>query len=118
MKYNNDSRIKHSKQNRDKIILAAKKLVFEKGYDKISVSEITKKAGVSKGSFYIHYHTKDDLIQDIINFTFEAIRGCTRDCLEGCPEKGVIYGVGLGDTKAVLSHKDYLKEAYDMGFNC
>ena len=50
--------------------------------------------------------------------TFEAIRWCTRDCLEGCPEKGVIYGVGLGDTKAVLSHKDYLKEAYDMGFNC
>lgn len=74
MKYNNDSRIKHSKQNRDKIILAAKKLVFEKGYDKISVSEITKKAGVSKGSFYIHYHTKDDLIQDIINFTFDDAR--------------------------------------------
>ena len=48
---------------------------------------------------------------------FEAIIGCTRDCFEECPEKGVIYGVGLEGVKEVLSHPDYLTQAYNMGKN-
>lgn len=70
MKYNNEQRKEQSKINKEKIIEAGKRLVLDKGYDNVSVSEITKKAGVSKGAFYIHYKTKDDLIQDLIDFTF------------------------------------------------
>ena len=50
--------------------------------------------------------------------TFEAIRGCTRDCMRNCPEKGVIYGVGLGERGAVHEHKEYLLKAYEYGKNC
>ena len=50
--------------------------------------------------------------------TIEAIRGCTRDCMENCPEKGVIYGVDLGERGAVRGHEEYLLKAYEYGKNC
>lgn len=61
--------------------------------------------------------TQWDENKEIIENVFEAIRGCTKDCFEECPEKGVIYGVGLEGIKEVLSHPDYLTQAYNMGKN-
>ncbi len=54
----------------------------------------------------------------IMENTLEAIRGCTRDCLENCPEKGVIYGVGLCDANEASAREDYMSQAYDFGKNC
>lgn len=62
--------------------------------------------------------TQWDSNKEIMNNTFEAIRGCTRDCFEGCVEKGVLYGTGLSELKDVLKHNDYLQQAYKMGENC
>lgn len=50
--------------------------------------------------------------------TVEAIRGCTRDCFENCPEKGVIYAGGVVDKSDVKKRDDLLKLAYDAGLNC
>lgn len=50
--------------------------------------------------------------------TLEAIRGCTRDCLESCPEKGFILAGGVTNKGEVNSHKDYLEKAYNFGLHC
>ena len=47
---------------REEIISAAKKLIIEKGYRKTSVEDITNEAGISKGSFYTYFKSKDSLI--------------------------------------------------------
>jgi|GEM_PF-4728908 hypothetical protein CLOSPO_01274 len=80
MKYNNELRKENSQLNKEKIIAAGKRLILDYGYDKVTVSEITRKAGVSKGAFYIHYKTKDDLIQDLIDFTFNDVK---KDSIKG-----------------------------------
>lgn len=54
----------------------------------------------------------------IMENTLEAIRGCTRDCLENCPEKGVICGAGLCDVNEASAREDYMSQAYDFGKNC
>ncbi len=41
------------------------KLIRDKNINKISVSEITRLAGVSRGTFYLHYKDVDDLYNDI-----------------------------------------------------
>ncbi|MBQ7277120.1 MAG: TetR/AcrR family transcriptional regulator [Bacilli bacterium] len=71
MKYNNESRTAKSNENKDKIIEVALKLINEKGFDNVSVSEITKEAGVSKGAFYIHFESKEDLIEKQISMYFD-----------------------------------------------
>lgn len=51
-----------SKETKAKIFLAAKTILQEKGYDHLSIKNICEKAGVSNGSFYHHFKTKDDLL--------------------------------------------------------
>lgn len=49
--------------------------------------------------------------------TVEAIRGCTRDCFEGCTEKGVLTVGGVAE-KGDIAGREELKEAFAMGRNC
>lgn len=37
-------------------------LFNEKGYDNVTVEEITSRAGVAKGSFYTYFHSKSDIV--------------------------------------------------------
>ena len=51
-----------SKETKDKIFRAAKNILQKKGYDHLSIKNICEEAGVSNGSFYHHFKTKDDLL--------------------------------------------------------
>lgn len=54
------------KDKKELIMESAIKLIFEKGYSDTKVEDITKEAGIAKGTFYIYFKTKDDLIVSII----------------------------------------------------
>lgn len=47
-------------------ISAAEKLITEKGANDFSLADLAKEVGVSKGTLYYHYPTKDELILDIM----------------------------------------------------
>lgn len=51
-----------SKETKTKIFLAAKEILQKKGYEALSIKNICEEAGVSNGSFYHHFKTKDDLL--------------------------------------------------------
>lgn len=53
-----------SKRNR--IQLAAMQLFQEQGVDSTSVNEIVKRANVAKGTFYVYYKDKKELISQIL----------------------------------------------------
>lgn len=59
---------KNNKQTekQKKVMEAAVKLFAEKGYSNTSTSEIAKKAGVSEGTIFKHYGTKENLLLSII----------------------------------------------------
>jgi len=61
--------------------------------------------------------TQMDENKEMMDRTFEAIRGCTRDCFENCEEKGVIYGVELSELGDATQNTFLLKKAYEMGYN-
>lgn len=42
-------------------------LIREKGYDAITVEEITQRAGLGRATFYLHYKDKEDLLLDQLN---------------------------------------------------
>lgn len=50
-----------------KIFEAAVNLINEHGINKVSVDSIVQAAGVSKGTFYLHYESKDALLIDLVN---------------------------------------------------
>lgn len=49
---------------KNKVFETAITLIKEKGYDSVTVSQICEKAGVAKGTFYVHYNSKEDIIKE------------------------------------------------------
>lgn len=59
------------------ILNAARSILAEKGFEDTKISEIVQKAGVAKGTFYIYFPSKLDLILALVremreNILFEA----------------------------------------------
>lgn len=51
-------------------------LMNEKAFDKIKISDITRKAGVSRMTFYKYYSSKEDVVEDYLN---EIVSGYIND---------------------------------------
>lgn len=51
-----------SKETKSRIFHAAKTILQKHGYEHLSIKNICEEAGVSNGSFYHHFKTKDDLL--------------------------------------------------------
>lgn len=49
-----------------RLLAAAETLVLRHGYDKTSVAEVARAAGVSKGAFYLAFASKDELIEELV----------------------------------------------------
>lgn len=68
----------HNKQedfysNRQKIINAATALVMERGVKGTSLADISKAAGISKGTLFYHFSAKDDLVYELTEKHFDEI---------------------------------------------
>ena len=53
-------------KTRDVLLKAARELVFERGHEKISIKNITNRAGVATGTFYNYFVTKQDVFEAVI----------------------------------------------------
>ncbi|GAB1482619.1 hypothetical protein MASR2M78_14350 [Treponema sp.] len=53
-----------ARKTKNAIMESALSLFKEKGFDAVTIEEITQKAGVAKGSFYTYFATKSDIIVD------------------------------------------------------
>lgn len=71
----------NAQESRELIIGAAEKLFFEKGFDKVSMRDISEEAKLSKGAIYHHYKSKDEIIKEIINKYVELQRSILVDLI-------------------------------------
>lgn len=73
---------------RDNILKAALTLFAEQGYEKTTVQQIAKKAGVGKGTTYEYFNSKEQLFYEVIqtglNSIFERL-------IEAVETKGTAY---------------------------
>ncbi len=67
-----------SKETKERIFQAAKRILQHSGYETLSIKNICEEAGVSNGSFYHHFKTKDDLL----SYYIEDQPGMEPDLLE------------------------------------
>ncbi|MFT3892678.1 MAG: TetR/AcrR family transcriptional regulator [Anaerolineales bacterium] len=62
-----------SEETRTKILESAIKLFSTHGYNKASVDDICKEAGISKGAFYHHFKSKQELFLALLDGWLQAI---------------------------------------------
>lgn len=61
------------KQKKAHIRQTALELFAENGFHATSISQITKKAKISKGLIYNYFESKDDILEDIFQWAFSTI---------------------------------------------
>lgn len=64
---------RRKQRTREALKQAAMDLILEKGYDAVSVQDITDRADLGRGTFYVHFTDKEDLMWSVIREGFDAI---------------------------------------------
>ena len=57
--------VKAAAVRRLELVDLAERLFLEKGYERTTVNDVIDAAGVSKGAFYHHFRSKEDLLEAI-----------------------------------------------------
>ncbi|MCY9784321.1 TetR/AcrR family transcriptional regulator [Nocardiopsis sp. EMB25] len=59
---------------REQIVDAADRLFYEQGFEPTSFAVIAEAVGISRGNFYYHFKTKDDILHAVIEARLESTR--------------------------------------------
>lgn len=55
-----------STETRDRIVAEANRLFYERGYEHTSFADIAGAVGISRGNFYFHFKSKDEILEAVI----------------------------------------------------
>jgi len=80
---------------RARILDAAAALITHFGYDKTTVSDIANKAGISKGAVYLHFKSKEEVLEALLIGATYAFSESWFAAIENDPEGGRISNMYL-----------------------
>ncbi len=63
----------HKQPNRERIVAAANRLFYVKGYNQTSFADVADELGISKGNLHYHFRSKDDLLDAVIELRLQSI---------------------------------------------
>lgn len=66
MSEQNSKSVENKKKKKNALFSSAYELFITKGFHETAISDIVKKAGVAKGTFYLYFRDKNDLLDKII----------------------------------------------------
>lgn len=69
-------------QTRQKLLDSALQVFARHGYERATVDEIVREAGFSKGAFYVHFETKEDLFWEMLQERIDAQQQMFRQTLD------------------------------------
>src|SRR5262245_28552319 len=73
------------------LLRAAEAVFVEHGLSAAKVEDITARAGVSKGAFYLHFDSKEDCFRQIV----EAFLAKLATCVDDAPPSGATAGPAM-----------------------
>jgi len=60
---------------------AAMRVVSRKGYDHVTVQDIADEAGVAKGTVYLYFKSREDVLEKTMSFSFEEFHNLIREAI-------------------------------------
>lgn len=66
-KQNKNLKVQKGEETRALLLNVSQNLFSRKGYEEVSVEEICRQAGVSKGGFYHHFSSKEELFLELLD---------------------------------------------------
>ena len=76
----------HKAENHEKILAMAARSFRENGGDSSGIGQVMKKAGLTKGGFYRHFKSKDDLFVEAVARAFDEMGRGMLEVARSAPE--------------------------------
>jgi AcrR family transcriptional regulator len=80
-------------QRADRILDAAAELMLRWGYNKTTVDDIARQAGVAKGTIYLHWKTREDLFTALMKREYIRLAEDIQRRIANDPEGGTFHGM-------------------------
>jgi AcrR family transcriptional regulator len=77
----------------DRILDAAAELMLRWGYNKTTIDDIARQAGVAKGTIYLHWKTREDLFTALMRREYIRVVEEIQQRIFNDPEGGTIQGI-------------------------
>jgi len=100
----------HKAQNHENILSVAARSFREHGGDSSGIGTVMKNVGLTKGGFYRHFASKDDLFVEAVARAFDEMGNGMVDVARSAPE-----GQGL---RAIIEHYLSARHANAPGMGC
>jgi TetR/AcrR family transcriptional repressor of nem operon len=100
----------HKAENHEKILSVAARSFREHGGDSSGIGTVMKKVGLTKGGFYRHFESKDDLFVETVARAFDQMGTSMVEAAKSAPE-----GQAL---RAIIEHYLSARHADSPGTGC
>jgi AcrR family transcriptional regulator len=106
-------------QRADRILDAAAELMLRWGYNKTTIDDIVRLAGVPKGTIYLHWKTREDLFLALMRREYVRLVEDIQQRIASDPEGGTLQGITkhsmLATMKSPLMKAVMLRDSDLMG---
>jgi AcrR family transcriptional regulator len=70
-------------ERRERILDAAREIFSRKRYNEVTVALITSEVGIAKGTFYLYFHSKEDLFLEVMRNAGQRLRRAVTEAAVG-----------------------------------
>jgi TetR/AcrR family transcriptional regulator, transcriptional repressor for nem operon len=102
--------LEHKAQNHENILSVAARSFREHGGDSSGIGTVMKKVGLTKGGFYRHFKSKDDLFVEAVARAFDEMGRGVLEVAKSVPEGQAV--------RAIIEHYLSARHASSLGTGC
>jgi len=104
----NKPKTKRGRETLNGIVSAAAQEFYEKGYHNASINDITRRAGVASGTFYVYFESKYDLYKFLLLQCSHMIRKYLNQATKDCKSRREAEEVGLREWLKFVQQNRYM----------
>lgn len=86
------------------ILNAAEQVFGEHGFNRAGIADITRRAGVAQGTFYVHFKSKRHLMEEFVHFLSRQIRFALKKATYGIKDRREVERAGIIAFFEFLAH--------------
>ncbi|HET6564256.1 MAG TPA: TetR/AcrR family transcriptional regulator [Xanthomonadales bacterium] len=75
------------KKTREKLLAAAEAEFGERGFHAVAISDITRKAGVALGTFYVYFESKEEIFRALVSYMGRRVRSWVAERIADAPDR-------------------------------
>jgi len=95
------------RRTRQKLLQAAESLFGAKGFHGTSVVDITRKAGVGQGTFYLYFESKEEVFRQLVRYLSQQLRRALAKAVVGAKDRLEVESLGIREfIRYSAEHRD------------